>query len=277
MLAEASTTNFTVILPHDRTELDASIPHFLHHRLGIQLLCEHYMEICKHKPHGTIDYERQVAHAALDAAGEANILAQAYSAVVPEIVFLQDDNRNNNNNNNNSLSPPITATFVGPWLHYVLTEVLKNAVTATVHHHRHHHPDNNEPNDNVLPPIIISTWQDDATTWIAVDDHGPGLGPSKSQVDDSLFRFAQTDKIWDRLDEQTTYAMVERSPLQGLGVGLSLSATMMQYFGGTLMLQNRSDGGGARACLGLPRDLTIPEASSSLLSLDEKEQEDESR
>ena len=45
------------------------------------------------------------------------------------------------------------------------------------------------------------------------------------------------------MDDQQTYAMT-RSPLQGLGVGLSMSKMMMKYFGGTLNVEDRlSDAG----------------------------------
>ena len=235
--------------PYDKLDrIDLNV--FLHDRLGIQLLCEHYMEIAKGKRYGTIDYQRPVADALLDAMGEANILAQAYFEHVPEMKLVQDCS------SDKTAATPIQATFVGSWLHYVLVEILKNAITATA---KHHHASSMNPtmptNDALLPPVTLTCGQDETITWIAIDDRGPGIS---TPIMDS-FCFAQTNKIWDRMEEQTTYAMV-RSPLQGLGVGLSLSTVMMQYFGGTLYLQRRNDGHvGTRAYLGLPRDLTLLE------------------
>ena len=229
---------------------------FLQHRLGIQLLCEHYMEIAKQKPHGTIDYQRSIQSALLDAMGESNILTQAYYDVIPELIIADDDDSDSNG------SSELTATFVGPWLHYILVELLKNATTATVQRH------DQASNTNNLPPIVLSAWldkKDQSYVWIAIDDEGVGINQEmgKSCKADSAiikeFGFAQTNKIWDRLEEQTTYAMV-RSPLQGLGVGLSLSSVMARYFGGTLILQSRPDGiPGTRALVGIPTNLDILE------------------
>ena len=42
--------------------------------------------------------------------------------------------------------------------------------------------------------------------------------------------------MWDRLDDQQTYAMPS-SPMQGLGVGLCLSRLAMEHFGGTVDLK----------------------------------------
>ena len=240
--------------PH---HVDLPVTQFLNQRLGIQLLCEHFVEICKGKPYGTIDYQRSVQEAVLDAVGEANILTQAYYDVIPEIGIHLATNEGNATTTtmNSSISP--LATFVGPWLHYTLVELLKNAVTATVERHGATAP----------PPIHIYIGSDELSTWIVVEDQGTGLAPDANSASAAtpsleLFRFAQTRQLWDRLDEQTTYAMV-RSPLKGMGVGLSLSRRMMAYFGGALSLSNSSAGtGGARALVTLPHDLTILEASN---------------
>ena len=65
------------------------------------------------------------------------------------------------------------------------------------------------------------------------------------------------------MDDQQTYAMT-RSPLQGLGVGLSMSRMMMEYFGGSLTLQDRGAidlllEDGATATIVLPKNVQIPE------------------
>jgi hypothetical protein len=226
---------------------------FLRQRLGMQLLCEHYMDIVGNsirmpKPAGTMDVERSVADAVLDAMGECKVLTEAFYEHPPPLVYRNHDTMTTEDDD-------IKATWVGPWLHYVLVEVLKNATTATVEQHPARHAvSSNE--ENTLPPIEIRAHQDDRTTYIYIEDRGTGLG---STLSTDCFRFAQTDHIWDRMDEQTTYAMV-RSPLRGLGVGLSLSSAMMHYFGGALRLEARGNGG-TRVVLEMPRDLTILEAA----------------
>ena len=58
-------------------------------------------------------------------------------------------------------------------------------------------------------------------------------------IDKKLFGFVETKtKLWDRLDDQHTYAQV-RSPIQGLGVGLCVSRIVIEHFGGTLQLIDR--------------------------------------
>jgi hypothetical protein len=80
---------------------------------------------------------------------------------------------------------------------------------------------------------------------IHIHDQGGGISQQRRKqgksIDvDSLFAFAQSRRKWDRLQDQQTYAMT-RSPLQGLGVGLSMSRIMMRHLGGDLQLTDRLD------------------------------------
>ena len=308
--------------------LRRSIMPFLQERLGIQLLCEHYVEMCKDKEKhqkmytlnnnnnqqkqqqqqqqndqpavnfGTFDKDRSVSDAVRDAMGEAKILTEAYYDEIPEfeigsIIRSQVDERNKYDKMDREQHStrevehvPVHATFVGPWLHYVLVELLKNATTATMERHDEAGAKvtNNDVEENdshvtiALPSIQIHIIQNNDWTTISIEDQGVGIPPTDDASDGistkefttshpfvlSTFRFGNTDKLWDRLDEQTTYAMV-RSPLRGMGVGLALSACMMQHFGGTLRLESPTSTDkhgnpfGTRAILQLPRDLTILE------------------
>ena len=69
---------------------------------------------------------------------------------------------------------------------------------------------------------------------IQIKDQGMGLKNKKG-----AFGFAQStsQKRWDRLQEQQSYAAV-RQPLGSLGVGLPLSRLMLRVFGGDLDLTN---------------------------------------
>ena len=86
---------------------------------------------------------------------------------------------------------------------------------------------------------------------IQVTDQGGGT------EEEIRFTFCQTQKIWDRLEEQQTYAMT-RSPLKGLGVGLSLANLYLRHFGGSLTLEN-SPSVGMTATLKIPKDTSILE------------------
>jgi nitrogen fixation/metabolism regulation signal transduction histidine kinase len=91
---------------------------------------------------------------------------------------------------------------------------------------------------------------------IEVRDRGVGCSDIPKAFE---FCSSSSNKRWDRLDEQQSYAMVQ-SPLQSLGVGLPLSRHMMEYFGSELDLRNNDDDdGGCTASLLLKRDSNILE------------------
>eukprot|EP00977_Amphora_coffeiformis_P020172 scaffold7995_cov173-Amphora_coffeaeformis.AAC.2 len=246
--------------------------------------------------YGAFDKDRSVFDAVRDATGEAKILTEAYYDYIPDFVIVStrsqdddddDEGESNKENHGQEEDHTVRATFVGPWMHYVLVELFKNATTATMERHgneaslNHWNEDTDRDGSSALPSIQIRIIQNADWTTIFIQDEGVGLHPTPNNDDGvdgnstsefttshpftlSSFRFGNTDKLWDRLDEQTTYAMV-RSPLRGMGVGLALSACMMQHFGGTLRLESPTltdkDGNafGTRAVLQLPRDLTILE------------------
>ena len=209
--------------------IQESVDPFLRNRLGIPLLCEHIMEIDKGKETGTMDVDVQIYDVVMDAVSEAKILVEAHYGdhQIPDIQ-VQD--------------PAMVVTLHRPWLHYVLVELLKNAMTATI--------------ENQGSNIQITFGQNDKFVFIFIDDQGAGLNCDNGNRD--IFAFAQTEKLWDRLDDQTTYAMV-RSPLKGLGVGLSQSRMIVQHFGGNLTLKNLDNRKGCRASIQIAKDLDIPE------------------
>jgi pyruvate dehydrogenase kinase 2/3/4 len=86
-------------------------------------------------------------------------------------------------------------------------------------------------------PIFVHVQETQQTIEIQILDQGGGLSRNKSV--NGLFEFAQCPKKYDRLDDQQTYAMV-RSPMRGLGVGLSMSKLQMTQFGGDIELLDRS-------------------------------------
>lgn len=87
--------------------------------------------------------------------------------------------------------------------------------------------------------ILINVSRDTDYMSVRVVDNGLGLNAERA---DKAFRFAasSTQKRWDRLDEQQSYAAV-RQPLGSLGVGLSLSKLMLKCFGGDLRLTNNEN------------------------------------
>lgn len=139
-----------------------------------------------------------------DAALEAKLLVEGYYEEAPPVHVVGD----------------ASAVIYEPWLAYVWTELFKNAMQKTL------------DQQDELVPIVVDLSSD---PWTVCDSAGPVTRLPNLQ-------FAQTERLWDRLDDQTTYAMV-RSPLQGLGVGLSLSRLVLEHFGGRLDVTKNSDEG----------------------------------
>ena len=162
--------------------------------------------------------------------------------------------------------------MIQPWLHYIFVELLKNSMAVTVeragnvyqqalqtthtvhenhtndNHNDNHNHDEEESSNRPLYVTITIPEEDPNLLHISIHDQGGGICQAKKQklAQDTrgqsplkaIFEFAQCRRKWDRLQDQQSYAMT-RSPLQGLGVGLSMSRMMMRQFGGDLTLQER--------------------------------------
>jgi pyruvate dehydrogenase kinase 2/3/4 len=119
----------------------------------------------------------------------------------------------------------LTFPYMPTHLHYILLELLKNAMRATMETHGI---------DSQLPPVtvIIADSPENEDIVIKVSDEGGGI------------RRSQVDKIWSYLyttaDPQIQDGYIGEkdhsadSPLAGLGYGLPISRSYARYFGGDL-------------------------------------------
>ena len=202
---------------------------FLHSRLLIQLICEHYVSLHKGKSTGAVSIDADILDIVDDATTEAKHVADANLGVAPECQIRSVDG---------PFAPP---PIIRSWIHHAIVEVTKNAMMSTVQkwdeQPLHHMPSN----------ILIDVSRDEEFMLIRVVDNGIGLNADRS---DKAFRFAvsSTQKRWDRINEQQSYAAV-RQPLGSLGVGLSLSNLMMKCFGGSVSLNNNQNEPGCTATL----------------------------
>jgi len=207
---------------------------FLSARLGIQLLCDHAVQLPK-KPTGGISVDCPLDEVISDAVTEAKHMVEAHLPVVPEIIVPE-------------YYP--TLTVIRPWIHHALVELLKNSMAACVKRHR----------KTPRKLIVVEIEESAIAVMIHIHDQGPGVSNIPRAF---AFACSGDPKRWDRLEEQQSYAMV-RSPLSSLGVGLPLSRSMMRHFGGDLILNNRKEVGklldtGATASIILPKDDTVLE------------------
>lgn len=122
----------------------------------------------------------------------------------------------------------LTFPYIPTHLHYILLELLKNAMRATVEQH-------GIDLDEDLPPVvvIIADAPENEDIVLKVSDEGGGIPRS------------QIDKIWSYLfttaDPQIQEGFIggdqdhgSDSPLAGLGYGLPISRSYARYFGGDL-------------------------------------------
>jgi len=260
---------------------------------------------------GAINLESPVAPIVKSSVTEASQLCEATYLVSPPVSFLlatevilEETTGGNNNDNETTLDQQqettssiyenVSVTFVRSWLQYTLIELLKNAMVATVESNleitkaalEENFSDSSDDSDEdesdsdsdcpeQLPSLYIHVFDDDQQDNVVIQIHDQGGGVKEDFDLESLFRFGQRDTVWDRMDEQQTYSQV-RSPLRGLGVGLSLSRWHMRHFGGDLTLERRpsgslrirSDSGrrskwhvlgkGMTATITIPKDAGIP-------------------
>lgn len=251
------------------------IEQYLHSRLMIQLLCEHYVSLHNNKKKkkkksigGAITLDGDIFDLIDDAATEARHVCDANLGVAPEVIIRKmeiEGAEDCTGVRDRIVSPPI----IRSWLHHALVEVIKNAMTSNVQMmHRgmvltSTTAGGAEP--FMLPPSVHVRVRMEERSPIAVSDGDAGScdGDSNSMMNttnrylviqiidqgigvrdiDEAFGFARSSsrKRWDRLKEQQSYAAV-RQPLGSLGVGLTLSRLMLRAFGGDLTLSNNHRG-----------------------------------
>ncbi len=223
------------------------IEQYLHSRLIIQLLCEHYVSLHKKKMKqkktkstgGAITLNGDIFDLIDDASTEARHVCDANLGVAPEVIVRRSDNDEEVEDEAacNSIDPP---PIIRSWMHHALVEVFKNAMTSNVQmmHRGMIHNANGESELSILPPSVnVSVSMRDIPSdrssngggndggsvsmtnnskqqrylVIQVSDQGIGV-----RNIDEAFRFARSSspKRWDRLNEQQSYAAV-RQPLRG--------------------------------------------------------------
>lgn len=205
------------------------IESFLHSRLLIQLLCDHYVSLNKGKETGAVSMGADIVDVVDDAVTEAKHVCDANLGVAPEVHIQPDESVIRD-----FIPPPL----IRPWLHHAIVEVSKNAMTSNVTRYAQQ---SSKLVQTIPPSVYISIGKEAArdpasqeSLMIRIIDQGIGM-----KNKERAFGFAQSSsqKRWDRLQEQQSYAAVTQ-PLGSLGVGLPLSRLMLRVFGGELDLSN---------------------------------------
>ena len=217
---------------------------FLRERLGIQLLCDHYVGFCKGRPYGGVSVHVDLWDVIHEASIEAQHVCDANHGFAPEVhLFRFDDAK-------------LKFTLIRPWVHHSLVEIFKNAMASSVDKSKVTMSTQSQQQPPSAPPINVRVINTDQQIAIQIIDEGVGLNDHSKR---KAFVFAETSssRRWDRLHDQQSYAAV-RAPLASLGVGLPLSRMIMQVFGGDVTL-SENNGDGCTAALILSKDLSVPE------------------
>ncbi len=205
---------------------------FLYERSRIILLCDHYIALDRHIPNplqnkysrkGVVHLKCPIYDVLQDAILEASHLCDANLGIIPEIVILDEDTVRES-----------YISLIRSWVHYSLVELLKNAMASSVERYQQT-PESSNPSI-----IYIKVVQSQYNSIVECEIIDQGVGIQSSDSLEKAWRFASSgiEERWCRLKEQRSYAMV-RSPLQSLGVGLTLSRMMMRMFGGDIELFSR--------------------------------------
>jgi pyruvate dehydrogenase kinase 2/3/4 len=240
---------------------------FLQGRLGLQLLCDHYVKLHRNKYQstGAVELNSNIKDSVLiDAITESQHICDAHLQTFAEVYVQTATDANP------------TQTIVRSWLHHSLVELLKNSMSSSVQKSIANNVGQNQiPHSSNVPPIFIMINETDASFILEIVDQGTGFAKDNEQETFNqafMLGHSSSGKKWDRLDEQQSYAAV-RSPLSSLGVGLHSSRCMIEHFGGSLTLRNNTDateskdiskqrieyGVGCTARIELPKDISIME------------------
>jgi pyruvate dehydrogenase kinase 2/3/4 len=228
--------------------LNLYLNRFFAARIGVRFLIEHHIAALHNKDgySGIIQSNCNPAEVAQLAAEESISLCEREMGVSPEINILCPNS--------------IRFTYVPSHLHYILSEIFKNALRATIIH--------NGTNETV-PAVEVILVKGASDVTIKVSDKGGGIpfdkiekvwmyvstsGKStyicnetgqKIEVNSLQFKDASIDLIQNQLPA-----------LSGYGCGLPLSRLYAQYFGGGLDLKSM-EGYGTDAYVHLNRHVNL--------------------
>jgi len=176
------------------------IESFLHERLAIQFLCDHYVGLHRGKPNGGIHVDCNLMDVVRDAVVEATSVCDANLGIAPAVVYVSSSSSLGGDVGVevvgvNGGGEGCSVTLVRPYVHHALVELLKNAMASSVQRSIRSSRSGVEDGDGdgdswILPPTdiylrIIVVDNDDTDTdtdddggYISCEiiDQGIGLG-----------------------------------------------------------------------------------------------------
>mmetsp|Transcript_27421 Transcript_27421/g.45994 ORF Transcript_27421/g.45994 Transcript_27421/m.45994 type:complete len:397 (-) Transcript_27421:800-1990(-) len=230
----------------DTYDVQKRIDEFYFIRIGIRLLADQYLELCKPRTDpnmiGLVDLQASPYEIAKEAIADAEYMCRRAHGDAPEVIVL----------GRKDLHFP----YVSSHLHYMLVELLKNSMRAVVETH----------GIDDMPPIkvVIADGEENEDVVIKVSDEGGGIKRSRTQrVWGYLYSTADPAVLEQMLDQESgEYRDFNTSaPLAGLGYGLPIARNYARYFGGELTVMS-TEGYGTDGYIHLPR---LGKSSSTII------------
>jgi len=211
------------LYPHIR--LDVFLNNFFITRISSRILCENY--VLMRSPQdgfvGVIQRDVQPCQVVESLVSSLSDLARSIYGVMPEVKF-----RGN---------LTCTLDYIPRHVSFMLQELLKNAVRATVERHLlNGHANGGTP----IPPVFVEFQKGDSHLIIKISDQGGGM---PKQVQQEAWQYGwtsvrkETDSAgnWEPL-LGTGLETGRRREIAGFGFGLPLTRLHAQYFGGDVFM-----------------------------------------
>jgi len=173
------------------------------------MLIGHFNALHKREPGmvGIIQKECCPALIAQQAASDAASLADYYYGISPEVNILG--------------ASELTLSYIPAHLYYVMFELLKNSMRATVEQH-----------GDDAPPVNVVIAEGDEMIAIKISDQGGGI-PREGMSKLWTYSFTTAVDTAGEVDSPSNTA-----PMAGFGHGLPLSRLYARYWGGDLRIMS---------------------------------------
>lgn len=193
-------------------EVDAAMERFLRLHISHRFLANHYIEptFSRSGRLGAFQLQCQLGEVARGAADQCISLCKSQLGAAPRIVIHDESCQR--------------AMASKAHVHYILSEIFKNALRAVVEHWGPECRESGKP----LPAIKCEVTQGEAEATLKISDMGGGI--SQTRMDDIWKYSFSTSRSCDESRKKSA------SPMCGYGIGLPMSRMYARYFGGDLAI-----------------------------------------
>jgi pyruvate dehydrogenase kinase 2/3/4 len=220
----------------DQTDIQRILDNFYRSRISVRILIEQYLAL-KEMPTddsmvGLVSLNASVYDIVQDAINDATYMCSRTHGDAPEVTIHGRTD--------------LTFPYIKTHIHYILLELLKNSMRATVEYHG---------TDNMpVIRVVIADSETNEDVTIKVSDEGGGIARSNmKRIWSYLFTTAKKEIVEDMLASSESPTDFNTSaPLAGLGYGLPISRLYARCFGGDLTIMSM-EGYGTDCFFYLPR------------------------